>query len=323
MTGRRGITEPVEPTDVTTDFTFPDQPVNIDMPAVEDFSNKAINLNLDPNEVKARLQKYEGLEKEVADVADNSRIGMRQWDRIDQDNRALLLSAVRRQYQAELEFIKKTADGEKAKKTSETADSLLTTRRERLTKINREVSDQISLLERQNRGTTATSRRGGRTTTTARATTRSARRGTTTTPEMQPNINMPNTAVQPQESKYDTETQGEVDIWLNATVQNNISGRIEFMNTMNNMVISEISSLKPIATEENAEKTVAAIDGILIARQQRFSDKQTELQKFLQQQQGTQPIYEIAPVMPNTDSTGQNMPNTTIPTRGGTRRGGR
>jgi hypothetical protein len=155
------------------------------------------------------------------------------------------------------------------------------------------------LLERQNRGMTTTSRRGGRTTT-GRTTTR-GRRGAVT--DTQLNTNMANTPAQPQESKYDPETQSELDIWLNASVEN-INGRIEFMNTMNDMVFAEISSLKPIATQENAQKTIAAIDGLLVARQQRFGELQTELERLQQQQQGTQTLYDT--IAPNTDTTGQD-----------------
>lgn len=295
MTGRRGMMQ--EP-DVPAEPIYPDQPVNTDFANTQVTEQEPVDVSLDPNEVKARMQKYPGLEKEVADVADNSRLGMRQWQRTQEDNRPRLVSAIRMQYQAELEFIKKTADAEGAKKTSEAADNLLMTRRERLAKIMREVNDQIDLQERQNRGTTTTSRRGGRTTT-GRTTTRS-RRGTTTTipTETQTNINT-DTAAQ-QESKYDPETQSELDIWLNAGVEN-IRGRIDFMNTMNDMVTSEISSLKPIAEQEKAEKTIAAIDGLLVARQQRFSDMQAELENLQEEETS----YDT--MTPNTDTTGQTI----------------
>jgi hypothetical protein len=293
------------------DFANPDRPVNIDMPAIRPstFTN---DLNLDPNEVKDRLQKYEGLEKAVGEVADDSRLEMNQWRKTEDDNRTALNLAVRRQYEAEIDFIKKIADEEKAQKTSESAEQIQKTRRERFLKINREVRDQIDQQERQtSRTTTSTnSRRGGsRTTTTPRTTRSSNRRSTNTTVETQPNA-------QAQENKYDTETQNEVDTWLNANVEN-LSGRISLMNTINSMVISDITSIKQVATEEKAEKTLAAIDGLLVARQQRFDELQKELEKDLQDQQDStmQPIPGIQEGMLNTgdpmnmaETPFQNMP---------------
>ena len=75
------------------------------------------------------------------------------------------------------------------------------------------------------------------------------------------------------------------------------------MDSVNNTIVSEINSLKQTATDEKAEKTVAAIDGILLARQMGFDELNNEFQK-IQQEQGVQNLPNITD-MPDM----QNMPD--------------
>jgi hypothetical protein len=257
----------------------PEQPGNVDTGEVQSVLDNANNITLDPNEVKARLQKFDGLEKAVQTVANSSRIGMRQWSITDEDNKARLITAERSQFEDELAFIKKTAEEEKAKKTSEAVDKLLSDKKERYIIAAREVKNQTDLQARQNRATSTASRRSTRGTT---ATTRSTRRGAAPTVTGVPTTG---TTTQTKETNYSPEVQGEVDIWLNATVTN-ITGRLSLMDTVNEETYSELNSLKLIASEEKAEKTEAAIDGLISARQQRYDAVKKELEK-LNQQQGT------------------------------------
>lgn len=240
---------------------------NITIPA-ETTINTKVSEKLDPNEVQARIKKYPGLQEQVAEIIDGRRAELRQWERTDNDNRTSLISTIRRQYGVEVDFIKKIATEEKAQKTIELADKLNNSRKDAFIAINREVRDNASSSTR----TTTSSRRSSRSTVT---TTRSNRRGSNTT--------IPETTITTNESKYSPEIQKEVDVWLNSDVLN-ISGRKSLMEQVNDTLVSEINSLKQTAISENAEKTVAAIDGILLARQIVLDDLNKAFQGALNEQ---------------------------------------
>ncbi len=92
-----------------------------------------------------------------------------------------------------------------------------------------------------------------------------------------------------------------MDTWTNGNVTT-VAGRLTLMDNVSNRIISEINSLKKIAAEENAPKTEAAIDGLIVARQQRYDAMRKELEKLNQQGTITQPA-----------DTGVPMPETTVP----------
>ena len=289
--GPRGVVpnQNVQNVDMNTNMLNPEQTPTINMNAGIPVSFSASNINLDPNEVKARLQKYDGLEKAVQNVADGGRLVIRQWLRTDEDNRDTILARVRRQLEAEVELVKKTAEEEKVPQTTKAADELLSTKKTRFAVITRELRDQTEQNSRQNtRMTTSTSRRGSRTATntTTRSATRSSRRGTNTAIEIPPVA----TEIKP-ENKYDAATQNEVDTWLNTNIET-ISSRISLMDTINNQIYSDLDSLKQIASQEKAEKTIAVIDGLILARQERYDEAKQELEK-ISQQQATQPATEM------------------------------
>ncbi|MHC4558517.1 MAG: ankyrin repeat domain-containing protein, partial [Planctomycetota bacterium] len=79
----------------------------------------------DPNEIKARVKTFKGLEKTVAEVAGKSQNEVRQWQQKRYDNRTLLITSVQKQYEGELGSVRKVAVEEKAKKTTAAIDELL------------------------------------------------------------------------------------------------------------------------------------------------------------------------------------------------------
>ena len=56
-----------------------------------------IDILADPNEIRARIKTYEGLEKSIEEVASKSRIGIRHWQKITEDNRVALVRVVKNQ----------------------------------------------------------------------------------------------------------------------------------------------------------------------------------------------------------------------------------
>jgi hypothetical protein len=69
------------------------------------------------------------------------------------------------------------------------------------------------------------------------------------------------------EEEIDTHTQNEIRDWLQATPEN----KIRLAESVHEQLASELSSIGNIAVEEEAKKTAAAIDGLLLSRQQRFT----------------------------------------------------
>jgi hypothetical protein len=255
---------------------------NTEMPEILQNMNDSNSIALDPNEVKERIQKYPDFEKAVADIVSGNRNVERQWTRIDEDNRTLLVSATRRQFESEMEFVKKVAIEEKALKTSEAVTKLIESRKDKFASITREVRDELNQQEKQSstRTTTTSSRRStNRTTTTT--TTRSNRRGGNTANETQSNADARGASTKEQARKYAPEVQSEIDNWLNADVLN-ISGRMEIMSTVNDSMTTEINSVKTIATGEKAEKTIAAIDVLLVERQKCYDNSRKALEKEMQ-----------------------------------------
>lgn len=246
------------------DMPTPDMSVNII--DVETEQDEVGSGELDPNEVQERIKKYPGLTEQILDVADGSKTSLSHWRRIDRDNRTSLISAIRRQYEDEVDFIANIATAEKATKTAGLAKDLRKSRRETFIDINNEVKAADTPAR-----TTSTRRTASRTTTS-----RVNRRSGSST--------VTDTRTQEQEDQYSPEVQGEIDDWVRADVQE-INGRMTLMASVNDVLVSEIKMIKEAAVEEKAEKTIAAIDGLLIARKMGFDEVNKELQKIEEEQQ--------------------------------------
>ena len=250
---------------------------------------------IDPNEVLARVRKYEGLEKAIQDVSDKSKAGMRQWRLTDNDNRNLLITAVQTQLDTECEFLIATAKGEKAEQTVKALEDLRAKKAEWRKQVTSELTDKLR-EERLTRTTTATTTRS-RTSSSSTAT-RGVSRGTTgtgrnTNMRMQPE----NIIMQPEQSQLEqpeqpqfeqpVQPQSENSEWLQADVQD-LDGRMNLAKTVNTQIMNEFGTIRATAVEEKAEKTVAAIDGVLLAMKQRFDDLYKYVDQLKLKQEKTQ-----------------------------------
>jgi hypothetical protein len=213
-------------------------------------------IELDPNEIQARVEKYPGLKEAIMEIAGESRSSLANWRKVDRDNKRSLISAIRKQYDREVEFIQKIAVEEKAQKTIEQADNLRLARKKTFIIINKEVMDSGN-QNRLNARTTGTRRTG-------RAANRNYMRG-----GRRGMITQQNTGAQEQEEQYSNEIKDEINDWLRSDIMN-INSRMTLLDSVNNTIVAEINSIKQTAAIEEAEKTIAAIDGILLARQMRF-----------------------------------------------------
>ena len=229
-------------------------------------SSVAEDLLANPNEIKSRVKTFDGLEKSVNEVSDKSKNEERQWLQTKNDNRTTLARAVDKQLEDEIDFVRTVAVEESAKKTVEAIDTLRTDRRKRSLKVNRALLEQ----KREQRQTESTSTRGR-----GRTTGRSTRGRTSGT-----NTNDPlygsGTVIAPR--GYDSErvsrpvepldpqTEEQIRLWSQVTPDN----KVELARAIHPQIQAEISSIRAIAVEENAKKTTAAIDGLLLARKERF-----------------------------------------------------
>ncbi|MBN2182565.1 MAG: ankyrin repeat domain-containing protein [Sedimentisphaerales bacterium] len=240
----------------------------------------------DPNEIKARIKTYEGLEKTIETVDSESRLIMRRWRDIRSDNRLTLVRNIQRQLEQEIGLIKKTALEEDANNTAVRIDGLLALRNSRTRAIVRELRDQ-SQEEQLNRTDTNTNTRGRTSSRGSRGTgtrsrggrSRSGTEGAGTSRrggDYGTNANGENN--EPQEP-VDIEEQNEIEQWLQADVQD-YDGKIELFTAINERIKTDFISLRTISEQENAKKTTATIDGLLLARKLRYD----ELNRYIQEE---------------------------------------
>lgn len=238
----------------------------------------------DPNEIKARIKTFAGLEKSIKDVNDKSQSETRQWEQTRYDNRTYLARAVETQFGDEMALIRKTAVEEKAKKTTEAIDALLTARKKRSDEVYRGLLEQKREQKLAETAQTSRGRTRGRPTG-RNVTGRESQMGPYGTDTAGPydSADAATARRTRPEEQLDRETQEEIRQWTQATPDK----KEELAKAIHQIIMAQISSVRIIADEEKAKKTVAAIDGILLARQERHDEyllTAQEQQKLLQQQ---------------------------------------
>jgi hypothetical protein len=254
-----------------------------------------VDILADPNGIKARIKTL-GLQKALEEVAGKSQNEMRQWQQKRYDNRTLLIRTVQKQFEDEIGFMRKVAVEEKAKKTTEAIDSTLSGRQERLKKVSKELLIQKRELRQtqqtqqtqptRGRGRARTSGRGtgGR----GRYTQRGQQYGGDTTGSLYgrgsvtPGTSRYQSTRRPSE-EVDIETENEINQWLQA----NVEDKTNLAEAVHEQIWVEISSIRIVAVKEEAKKTTATIDGLLLYRQTRFEElfrKMEAEQQTLRQQ---------------------------------------
>ena len=248
-----------------------------------------VDILADPNEIRARVKTFAGLEKALERVDANSQNEIRQWQQTRYDNRTMLIRTVQRQFEDEIGVIRKTAVEEKAKKTTETIDSLLTEKQERFKHVSKEL-----LTQKRELRLTQPTRGRGRARTPVRGTRgRTSQRGQPYADDMADPLYGGRGDVMPGTSRYqstrrpteqlDAETENEIRQWLQASVEDKTS----LAEAVHQQLRLDIESVRGVAVEEEAKKTTATIDGVLLYRQTRFEaliQKMEEEQQALRQQ---------------------------------------
>jgi Ankyrin repeats (3 copies) len=246
-----------------------------------------VDVLADPNAIKARIKTFPGLEEALKEVADKSQNEVRQWEPKRYDNRTYLARAVEMQFEDEMALVRKVAVEEKAKKTTAAIDALLGADKKRSEAVYKGLLEQ----RRQLRQTQMPTRVGrGRTRGRMMGRNMNVRGGPEAGPygtEMAETPYQAQGGVAPERNKpqdqADQQIQEEVRQWTQAAPDK----KDDLAKSVHQQIMGELSSIRVVAVEEKAKKTVATIDGILLARQQRFDQvvqKMQEEQKALQQQ---------------------------------------
>jgi len=263
-------------------------------------SRVEVDILADPNEIRARIKAFEGLEKALTQVDRRSRYEVREWLQTRVDNRIKLATAVEMQVKIEISFIRKVAIEEKAKKTTKAIDDLLLGKQERLktrVKTMEEETRRMRFGERGSRGTSGQrrsrldpeerrkaweERRGG-----GRLTREDTREqgGFTGTGVESP-------AIAPERALPGVGGKNEIQIseWLKTGVEN----RISLAKAVQEPIKADFIYIRKLAVEEGAKKTTAAIDGLLLSRQKRMERvvqrMEEQLKRLRRTEQGSRRI---------------------------------
>ena len=255
-------------------------------------SSVAVDLLSDPNEIKSRVKTFDGLEKAVKEVSDKSKNEERQWLQKRYDNRTTLLRYVDKQFEEEIDYIRKVAVEESAKKTDEAIGKLRTNRRRRSLKVNREIMQQKRDLKQAESLRTRTRGRTTGRSTRGQYSQRGQSTGANTTGSQYGRgaINIPRgsgfeSTGRPAE-QLDPQTQEQMRLWLQTTTDN----KLELAKAIHPQIQAEISSIRTIAVEEQAKKTTAAIDGLLLARKERFDQLVIKMEEEIRKLQEAQSL---------------------------------
>lgn len=241
-----------------------------------------VDLLADPNEIMTRIKTFNGLEKIILDLGKKSATETRHWGQNRYDNRTTLARYVEKQIVDELDAIKKIAVEEKANKTIKAIDTLSENTKDLYGKVGKE------LLQQRREASVSQSSRSGRGR--ARGSSRYSGRGYSSGASsggyggvgdtggaygtygengdmgMSGRGRYGRTSAKPDEP-VDQRTQQEISQWLQATTPDN---KLALAKAIHPLTYADYAYIRSIAVEEKAEKTTAAIDGILLARQVRF-----------------------------------------------------
>jgi len=229
------------------------------------------NILADPNEIKARIKTFEGLDKAIAQVDRRSRLEIGEWLQKRVDNRVKLAKAVELQVQAEIGCVRKVAVEEKAAKTTAAIDELLKGRRERFRALTEAMEEELR-GQRPTRGRGSRGGRyGGRYSGVRTRYPQDGRAGGGVyggQTEAQGGYGRAGAgAAGMGPSGYGATGAREIPVseWMQGP-----DSRTNLAQAVQDQVTAELTPIRKVAVEEEAEKTTAAIDGVLLSRQVRL-----------------------------------------------------
>lgn len=291
-------------------------------PVTGSTSRRPEGFEIDPNVIAKQLKEMAALEAPLKVIDANSQSEQRAWIARRSDNRTLLLRAVQKQFEDEMAFVKKVAVEEKATKTTQATDDLVTARKKRYEQISQDLREQIRQTRLESRDTmpTTTTGRGGRGGVATRSTTTRGRAGGGATGQdayggtaTQPRTSRRTTTGAEQvEERVDADTQAQIQAWLGADADN----KGPLLQSVSDLDVTEYAALYELAEQEKAAKTQVAIMALLMLREERIATIQ---ERWVEDDERMQRMQERAGANGMQDT--QQGPGQG--TQRGTRRGGR
>ncbi|MBN2132199.1 MAG: ankyrin repeat domain-containing protein [Sedimentisphaerales bacterium] len=264
-----------------------------------------LNVLDDPNAIRRTIKSFPGLEASLQVVDANAQSEQRSWAQRRMDNRTSLIRAVERQFGQEMAFLKTVAQSEKAAKTVAAIDTLSARRQRRYELVGdalreqrrEEMRTQSAAGRGRSRGRyTGRSTRGGSSQgTTATTTDPYGREATTPT--------RPRRRDEPNEPPIDELTQRQIQDWVQAEPEE----KERLLESVHQADLGEFGGLHRVASEEQAKKTTAAIEGVMLARQERVAKIQ---QEWVEDDERMQRMQERADQRGATRGRGRGMQGT-------------
>jgi hypothetical protein len=250
---------------------------SLDSGASDDYqmANVATPVLADPNEILARVAAFPGLSQSIAALDVNSTSEQRNWRQRRMDNRTMLIRAVEKQFEEEMTFAKQMAQTEKAVKTVTAIDDLTAKRKARYAVISDDLREERRLAMLEEREASARTRSTGR----------SRGRTSMTEPMAGGLANDPYAATSSRpaprtrpaqdvnEPALDPVTEDQAQAWLSADPLD----KRDLLTKVHELDLREYDALRQTAVEEQAQKTAAAIEGLMLARQNRLTSIQAKM----------------------------------------------
>jgi len=237
---------------------------------------------IDPNAVKARIKAFAGLEQALQEIDKQGEKEEGEWTRNLTESTPSLAKAVHEQVAAELNFIRKLAIEERAKKTTESIDSLLSNREEQFKNIIEKIQEERKkarlkeIEERRTREPRRSTRDRGRSREYDR------RQRYPTDRQTDPNAFVTDAVFQRTATRQGASGQvGAGDEKMALWIQAGLENKIKLAQAVQEQANTELNSVRTSAIGEKAKKTAAGIDGVLVSRQERYSKLVKRMQDSL------------------------------------------
>ena len=222
----------------------------------------------DPNAIRAKLVAFPDLAEALKAADANSASEERSWASRRSDNRTILVRAAAKQFGDEMAFLKTVAVAEKAEKTVAAIDELATKRTQRAEIISSDLRAERRLAQQEarelaGRGRARASARG-RGTAQGYGDADMSAAGPYANPRPQPGRRRAD--AEADQPVLDADTANQLQAWLGANPQDKRS----LLAAVHQLDLIELDTLRLTAVDEEASKTTAAIEGLMLARQGRL-----------------------------------------------------
>jgi len=272
------------------------------------------NMVVDANAVKAKIKEFAGLEAELGRVDRRSRYEVGEWLKKGVDNKAKLAKEVHAQERAEMNLIRKVAAAEKAVKTTAAIEKLLLERAKRYAGLAKRMAEDARATSQQvaQPGGRRSSRYGGdrqsegrqRYSTGGRTRSRPAREEEETVEDTRGQDLY--SGGQELYDGYEDYGRGagpyggggmvsmgvvdqnemEMREWLQVTAEN----KLGLVKSVHKRIAVRLYSIRKPAVAEDAKKTTATIDGVLLDRQVRLGRLLERIQSQSRDSQETESL---------------------------------